>query len=92
MHKAGKVFIHVGPPKTGTSAVQHVMRTHDNSQVLYPKVGLWADGSHHNLAFNFYQDFQRPEAVRSDIVAMFALIGVRVRSSAHAPREARRLR
>jgi hypothetical protein len=35
--------------------------------VIYPKVGLWADGSHHNLVLNFYEDYARPEVVREDI-------------------------
>jgi hypothetical protein len=69
-----KLFVHVGPSKTGTSAVQHVLRTHDNSSVIYPKVGLWADGAHHNLVFNFYQDFTHPQVVRSDIHRLFAEI------------------
>lgn len=47
------LFVHVGPRKTGTSALQQVMREHDNSVVVYPKVGLWDDGSHHGLVFRF---------------------------------------
>jgi hypothetical protein len=65
------LFIHVGPPKTGTSAIQHLLRSHDDSVVIYPKTALWADGSHHNLAFNFYGDFRRPEVVRIDIETVF---------------------
>jgi hypothetical protein len=34
-------------------------------------MALWADGSHHNLAFNFYGDFRRPEVVRIDVEAAF---------------------
>ena len=64
------LFIHVGPPKTGTSAVQHLLRSHDDSVVIYPKTALWADGSHHNLVFNFYGDFRRPEVVRIDTGAV----------------------
>jgi hypothetical protein len=65
------LFIHVGPPKTGTSAIQHLLRSHDDSVVIYPKTALWADGSHHNLAFNFYADFRWPEVVRIDTEAVF---------------------
>ena len=56
------LFIHVGPPKTGTSAIQSVLRDHDNEYLLYPKIGLWHDGSHHNLVFSFFHDESRPEA------------------------------
>ncbi len=69
-----KLFIHVGPPKTGSSAVQHILRNHDNTVVVYPKVGLWKDGSHHNLVFNFYQDFRRAEVVQCSIQELFKKI------------------
>ncbi len=69
-----KLFIHAGPTKTGTSAIQSVLREHDNSVVIYPKVGLWGDGAHHNLVFNFYADQTRPEIVHEDVGAMFAQI------------------
>jgi hypothetical protein len=75
------LFIHVGPPKTGTSAVQHLLRSHDESVVIYPKTALWADGSHHNLAFNFYGDFRRPEVVRIDVEAAFEQIAAQARRS-----------
>ena len=48
------LYLHVGPRKTGTSALQHILRNHDNSIVVYPKVGLWGDGSHHGLVFRFF--------------------------------------
>ena len=73
------LFIHVGPPKTGTSAIQHLLRYHDESIVIYPKTALWADGSHHNLAFNFYGNFQRPEVVRIDIETTFQQIAAQAR-------------
>ena len=60
------LYLHVGPPKTGTSAIQHALRTHDDSVVIYPKVDLWADGAHHNLAFNLLQMQPRPETVKRD--------------------------
>lgn len=76
-----RLFIHVGPAKTGTSAVQHVLRQHDNSRIIYPKIGLWADGSHHNLVFNFYGNFSRPEIIRADVGEMFDQIGGEARAS-----------
>ncbi len=68
------LFLHVGPPKTGTTAVQDVLRAHDNSVLIYPKVGLWPDGSHHNLVFNFFHDYSRAETIREDIDALFGRI------------------
>ena len=66
-----RLYLHIGPPKTGTSAVQHVLRQHDDSVVYYPKSGLWRDGAHHNLAFNFLGDFSRPETEQLDRAALF---------------------
>jgi hypothetical protein len=75
------LFIHAGPTKTGTSAIQDALRRHDNSIVIYPKVGLWADGSHHNLVLNFYGDSTRPEVVREDSTEQFARIAAEARQS-----------
>jgi hypothetical protein len=75
------LFIHVGPAKTGTSAIQDVLRKHDNSAVIYPKVGLWADGSHHNLILNFYEDYARPEVVRENIDGLLDRIGAEAGTS-----------
>ncbi len=60
------LYVHVGPAKTGSSAIQHVLQTHDDSIVIYPKVGLTKAGSHHNLVRSFYQDYNRGDAVRID--------------------------
>ena len=75
------LFLHIGPAKTATSAVQHVLRGHDNSVVLYPQVGLWSDGSHHNLVFNFFGDHRRPETTREDADALFAQIAAAAEQS-----------
>lgn len=56
------LFVHVGPAKTGTSAVQHYFCSTPSRAVAYPHVGLWADGSHHNLVLSFFGDNSRPEA------------------------------
>jgi hypothetical protein len=52
--------VHLGPRKTGTSAIQSALRAHDNSIVIYPKVGLWGDGSHHGLVFSFFGEQRKP--------------------------------
>jgi hypothetical protein len=75
------LFLHVGPAKTGTSAVQHILRRHDSSIVIYPKVGLWADGSHHNLILNYFGEYTRPEVVREDPASLLARIGEEARRS-----------
>lgn len=76
-----KLFIHIGPPKTGTSAIQHALSTQPHKGVIYPRVGLWADGSHHNLVFNYFEDFRRSEVIRADVDDMFRQIGAESRQS-----------
>lgn len=75
------LFLHLGPAKTGTSAVQHVLSRHDDSVVCYPKVGLWHDGSHHNLVLNFFGNYRRPELVREDAGRLLARLGAAARRS-----------
>lgn len=54
--------MHVGPAKTGTSAIQHALVSVEDGPFCYPKVGLWSDGSHHNLIFSVFPQDSRPEA------------------------------
>lgn len=61
-----KLYLHVGPPKTGTSAIQYILSTYDGSNIVYPKVGLWKDGSHHNLIFSLMNDRTRPDAIHEE--------------------------
>lgn len=49
---ARKLFVHVGPMKTGTTAIQEILANHDNSIVLYPKIGL-SKNAHHHLVHNY---------------------------------------
>jgi hypothetical protein len=53
------LFVHVGPRKTGTSAIQNCLRHHDNSVVIYPKVGLHGPGSHHKLVYRYFGEDSR---------------------------------
>lgn len=69
-----RLLIHVGPPKTGTSAVQHYLRSEATPGLLYPEAGRWADGAHHNLVFNFFEDRRRPEVVAEAAEVLFARI------------------
>lgn len=50
-----KLFVHVGPMKTGTTAIQSCLREHDWPSLIYPKKYLFA-GAHHTLVFNFFGD------------------------------------
>jgi len=50
------LYIHIGLPKTGTSAIQKSLSENRDALIskfslLYPKLGEWVDGSHHGLAF-----------------------------------------
>ena len=76
-----KLYIHAGPPKTGTSAFQYVLRDHDGSVVHYPKAGQWGDGSHHNLVLNFFGELATAQAVREDDGALFDRVAAGVRNS-----------
>jgi len=67
-----KLYLHIGPAKTGTSAIQHALRAHDDTVVIYPKVDLWADGAHHNLVFNFFEIYLRPEMVKRSRAELLA--------------------
>jgi len=59
--------VHVGPPKTGTSTIQSILAQHDNSSVVYPKVGLAGPGAHHNLVWNCQGQGGRQQFVRQDL-------------------------
>ena len=78
---ARTLYLHVGPAKTGTSAIQGVLRRHDNSVVIYPKIGLWKDGSHHALVFNFFQEYGRTGVKREDADLLFAKIAEEAKQS-----------
>lgn len=49
---ARTIFVHVGPTKTGTSAIQSIMSRHDDSILVYPKIGMTKLGSHHDLVYS----------------------------------------
>jgi hypothetical protein len=76
-----KLFIHVGPMKTGTTALQNFLRDHDGSLVLYPKTGQFGSGAHHNLVYNFLGDFSNSSTVREDCESLFKRIAAESRRS-----------
>lgn len=47
-----KLFVHVGPTKTGSSAIQALFKESRTREILYPETGRWPDGSHHKLVFS----------------------------------------
>jgi hypothetical protein len=75
---ARTLFIHVGPVKTGTSAVQDLLRQHDNTALIYPKVGLWGPGSHHGLVYSFFGETMRGKKPFADPKKLFGEIAAAV--------------
>ncbi len=45
------LYLHCGPAKTGTSAIQAVLRSAPPPGLTYPATGQWSDGAHHKLVF-----------------------------------------
>lgn len=45
------LILHVGPAKTGTSAIQAILRDAPPDGLTYPQTGQWPDGAHHKLTF-----------------------------------------
>ena len=46
------LYIHVGPSKTGTTAIQSIFQDLCENRLTYPKAGRWPDGSHNLLYFS----------------------------------------
>jgi hypothetical protein len=88
-----KLFIHVGPMKTGTTALQTFLRDHDGSLVLYPKkTGQYDPGAHHNrtpgsnamdFAGAFGNSFVRRRPDNSNAVPSTISILKRYRAASH---------
>lgn len=57
-----RLILHAGPHKTGTSAIQAVLRQQSFSEFYYPRIGQWPDGAHHNLVFSLVPELRRPDA------------------------------
>ena len=78
---ARKLYVHVGPRKTATSAIQYALTQHDNSVVIYPKVGLWRDYSHHGLVYKFFDEENFASGVEGTTEELFEKVGVETRGS-----------
>ena len=46
------LYIHVGPAKTGTTAIQSTFQDLSDERLAYPVNGRWPDGSHNLLTFS----------------------------------------
>jgi len=60
------LYVHVGPAKTGTSAIQHALKgaQDEDPPIIYPLVGLSRGGSHNHLVANLLGDQSRPDVAR----------------------------
>jgi hypothetical protein len=56
------LVLHAGPHKTGTTALQAILRDHPFEEFYYPKTGQWYDGAHHNLVFSLVPELRRADA------------------------------
>jgi hypothetical protein len=68
-----KLYIHVGPRKTATSAIQRLLSAHDNSAVIYPKTAVGGEGNyhgHHGLVFTYFKDKKR--SLSENMESLFA--------------------
>jgi len=67
-----RLTLHIGPHKSGSSAIQHVLRSTRFRSFYYPKTGQWPDGSHHRLVFSLIPELARED---TDIQTSEAYIG-----------------
>lgn len=61
------LYIHVGPAKTGTTAIQQALLSAQDTAdpfVIYPQVCLSRGGSHNHLVANLVGDQTRPDVIR----------------------------
>lgn len=75
-----KLYVHIGPTKTGTSALQNTLSRLDGSVILYPKAGQHdPHKSHHGLVMAFFKN--SPEAAKHDAKSVFEQLASQVGSS-----------
>jgi hypothetical protein len=75
------LYIHVGPRKTATSTLQAFLRDRSRPRVIYPKVGLYGDGSHHRLVYRFFGNDQAAGRKVADIDSLLEKLAVETRRS-----------
>ena len=80
-----RLFVHVGPAKTGTTAIQSLFRDLSDPALTYPAAGQWPDGSHNLIAFAL-QGAQRWGAI--EVPPLSELLPRMADELAAAPRDA----
>lgn len=73
------LFVHVGPRKTATTAIQRLLHTHDGSIVIYPKLASGA-AAHHRLVSGFVSA-SRTRICQEDLDVLFADVAAQSRDS-----------
>src|SRR5580704_9053599 len=77
-----KLYVHVGPRKTATSAIQQMLLDHGNSAVCYPRVGLGGPANyrgHHALVFSHFGESRRSGYSKVDPSELFGAVRDEVR-------------
>ena len=75
------LYLHVGPRKTGTSAIQGFLARHDNSVVFYPKLGGGGAGAHHELVRAFSRKLARGRRRTARLERLFIKLEAEARHS-----------
>lgn len=75
-----KLYVHVGPKKTGTTAIQTLLSQHDGSVVLYPRSGRGEteQKSHHPIVLGL---FEVPGGRKNDVQRMLQDLSAEIRDS-----------
>lgn len=75
------LFVHIGRPKTGTSAFQYLMRENTQPGWLYPETGQWPDGAHHKLLMAFNGTERRGNIQIEPFAEQFAALQTEIEES-----------
>lgn len=75
-----RLYVHVGPKKTGTTAIQTVLSQHDGSIVLYPRSGRGdsEQKSHHPIVLGLFEGTGGP---KNDVQRMLQGLSAEIRES-----------
>jgi hypothetical protein len=68
-----KLYLHIGMPKTGTTALQHFFKLNSNrlkeQGVIYPETGQFRDYSHHDITFSLSKNSYRKHLSKAQQVS-----------------------